>query len=966
MPWKIRLAAAIVALFAVGCGRSELLEPDDVPVVADAQDVPDVPPVDVPDADVPDPQDAPDADVPDPLDIPDADVPDPDVPDTDVPGGCNGGPACGIGAVCCFSGCVNPLSDPSNCGACGNTCPPGQECAMGQCLSTACGGRNCPPGLSCCPGVFCVDLVNDPTNCGGCGVTCGSGERCDSGRCVSTEPCGISPGPCTGGTLCCGSLCVNPLDDIAHCGGCDRRCAPGETCRGGACLPSMGCMCQSGQTCCAGDICRDLSTDPANCGACGNVCPLNTVCRAGRCEGVTPGCGGGPACAPGAVCCVDRCVDLRNDPTNCGFCGSVCGPGRICVNGACGAAGCIPGCGPSQTCCGTGCTDTFSDPINCGACGNVCRPGQMCLRGACVGEPGCGMGPACTGGTTCCQTGCADLRSDRAHCGACGRVCSGTQACTQGRCVTQPMCGGGPPCDPGQTCCGDRCFTTATDVAHCGGCGRACAAPPNAVPVCRGGQCGVAGCQMGFADCNGSMMDGCEVNVRADARHCGGCGIVCPTGAACVAGRCQRGPSDGSEGAFNPVVNPTYLSPGVHNFTTITIPANVVVYVAGGGPESGTLDLRATGDVLIEGELNVSGGPGGQSTITSRNTRTGRPGAGGFTGDPRTATPGPACEWVGGVSGGNGRGFVGTTGTCRQGTSASCVTDAATRLIFASAPAQYGGGGGIFTGYRGYGAGGGGYAGGAPGALGAPYPGQQDCTGTTGGGGATAGRGGSAGAGRVQYDGATGTLGQTQCDGASVGRPGIPAAWVGGGGGGSIGAAAANDLAVVSTFYPGSGGGGGSADYLNRPAFGGTSAGGGGGGALRVWSATRIVINGRVLADGGDGGDAYIGTGRNAGCDPQPGAAGGGGSGGLIFLRAPTLTVGVRARVSAVGGVGGFGSLYASGGAGGRGGLGRVRISATPTMCQLQGQVVPSPVSGCTPTPGAGTPGRAFVAAFPD
>lgn len=433
-------------------------------------------------------------------------------------------------------------------------------------------------------------------------------------------------------------------------------------------------------------------------------------------------------------------------------------------------------------------------------------------------------------------------------------------------------------------------------------------------------------------------------------------------------GSCRMEPSTGAEGPFNPVVNPTFLRPGVHNFTTITVPAGVVVYVAGSGGtgESGTLDLRATGDITIDGTIDVSGGPGSQSTITSRSTRQGRAGAGGFTGDPRTATPGPPCEWVGGVSGGNGRGVLGTTGSCRVGSNSVCITDTATQLVFASPVALFGGGGGVFTGYRAYGAGGGGFAGGAPGALGMPYPGQEDCTGASGGGGATAGRGGSAGPGRAMYDGRAGTLGQTQCDGTSVGRPGVPAAWVGGGGGGSIGPAAAADLAVDTTFYPGSGGGGGSADYLNRPAFGGTSGGGGGGGALRLWSQTRITINGRVLANGGDGGDAYIGTNRAAGCDPQPGAAGGGGSGGVIFLRAPTITTGVRARVSAAGGLGGAGSLYATGGAGGDGGLGRIRISVNPATCTLGGTFVPALVSGCTVTPAPGVPGRAYIAAYPN
>ncbi|MEZ4392262.1 MAG: hypothetical protein R3A48_14310 [Polyangiales bacterium] len=125
-------------------------------------------------------------------------------------------------------------------------------------------------------------------------------------------------------------------------------------------------------------------------------------------------------------------------------------------------------------------------------------------------------------------------------------------------------------------------------------------------------------------------------------------------------------------------------------------------------------------------------------------------------------------------------------------------------------------------------------------------------------------------------------------------------------------------------------------------------------------------MNGRLLANGGIGGDAYIGTSGMAGCDPQPGAAGGGGSGGVIFLRAPSLNVSARALVSAAGGEGGVGSLYATGGAGGAGGLGRIRISAPSSACTLQGRFTPPLVSGCNPTAGAGVPGRVYVATYPN
>jgi len=674
--------------------------------------------------------------------------------------------------------------------------------------------------------------------------------------------------------------------------------------------------------------------------------------------------GCGIACGVGSVCCGEVCRAVQSDPLNCGGCGIACGFGARCVVGSCVttmACNGGPVCGAGQVCCLDGCQDLRSDPRNCGGCGRACAAGDVCVDGACRRTDACGPGGLCVRGQLCCDDRCIDVLNDRANCGACGLTCRAGQECTSGRCVTSMTgCGGGPACDPGRQCCGVFCVDVSGDPANCGACGRACAAPPGTSVACRAGSCVVGSCLPGFADCNGQAADGCEVNTGSDALNCGRCGAACAAGATCTDGVCGR-PSTGSEGAFNPTVNPTYLRPGVHNFTTINVPAGVVVFVAGGGADNGTLDLRATSDVVIDGTIDVSGGPGSQSTIASRSTRQGRAGAGGFTGDPRTATPGPACEWVAGVSGGNGRGTAGTTGTCAVGSNLACITDTRTQLIFASPPAQFGGGGGVFTGYRAYGAGGGGFAGGGAGALGALFPGQGDCTGVTAGGGAATGRGGSAGT-IATYHGLDGVLGQTQCPGS---RPDISAAWVGGGGGGSIGMAAASDLAIDRTFYPGSGGGGGSGDYLNRPAFGGTSGGGGGGGALRVWSDTRITVNGRLLANGGEGGDAYIGTNRAAGCDPQPGAAGGGGSGGVVFLRAPTLTVTARAQVSAAGGAGGAGSLYATGGAGGTGGPGRIRLSVDPARCRLDGRFAPAVTSGCTPSVGSGVAGRAFVAAYP-
>jgi hypothetical protein len=144
--------------------------------------------------------------------------------------------------------------------------------------------------------------------------------------------------------------------------------------------------------------------------------------------------------------------------------------------------------------------------------------------------------------------------------------------------------------------------------------------------------------------------------------------------------------------------------------------------------------------------------------------------------------------------------------------------------------------------------------------------------------------------------------------------------------------------------------------------FGGTSGGGGGGGALKLVAPT-LVVRGQLLANGGAGGDAFIGNQRSTTfCDPEPGAAGGGGSGGVVYLASPDLVVASSATISAAGGVGGLASEFATGGAGGPGGLGRIRISAIPASCSVVGTFVPPLANGCAPS---SAPAFAYVGVWP-
>jgi hypothetical protein len=44
-----------------------------------------------------------------------------------------------------------------------------------------------------------------------------------------------------------------------------------------------------------------------------------------------------------------------------------------------------PSCNPGYTQCGNQCVDLLNDPLNCGTCGNVCLQGYFCSAGQCIG-----------------------------------------------------------------------------------------------------------------------------------------------------------------------------------------------------------------------------------------------------------------------------------------------------------------------------------------------------------------------------------------------------------------------------------------------------------------------------------------------------------------------------------------------------------------------------------------------------
>jgi hypothetical protein len=336
----------------------------------------------------------------------------------------------------------------------GATCNAGFYCTHGVCVPDSCGvEQDCPEGYK-CDGTT-AKCVRD--TCGDAKVTCPDGQACSFGQCVSQCPGPNQPSICFPGAYCQSGGCVGgscyvtgcPAGQVCQQGACKAdacagvACPSGTFCRQGDCVQScVFATCGPGQKCSVDGFCE---TD-----ACaGKSCGPTQKCDNGRC--VEDTClGQGKSCGVGQVCQDQICVD---DPCN----GVVCPVGK-CLAGQCYAIPTPANHGGDQPVGGSGggCGSGTPSPLSAllllaivplarrrrraravapiavalvalGLAASACKGG-----GSAQFDPSSCTDanyPACPG-----ENHCVSIWTDTANCGGCGAACDAGQICVDKAC----------------------------------------------------------------------------------------------------------------------------------------------------------------------------------------------------------------------------------------------------------------------------------------------------------------------------------------------------------------------------------------------------------------------------------------------------------------------------------------------------------------------------------------------------